>query len=326
MIEIWIALFWAVASAGSLWFLVVAFKKSAGWGFAVLLIPFVSLYFAFKFWNDVKKPLFVSLSASAAAMLLLVSTLFNAPASEITARPGSIQLARKTPPVSAPAKKTLTDKEEHGLIALEKTIEMIEKLPKDEKQQQFLSVMKKQVNFKRSVFSDSELGEFKKEVEAILKRTDLNKNQRGDFEALIEEIQKEAMPDTAPSGSPVPKIQTAAIQPDPQNLPVHAPGTAILQEERLIPDASKIEKKATAWIEETPQGSKRPRYKRISFAQAKKHVGSPIAFKGPRGRAQKCVLIRVKDQKIHCRKYFADGTFSFSYQQREIKALKVLPQ
>jgi hypothetical protein len=50
---------WAIGFVGAIWLLVVAFKKSVGWGIASLLIPFANVVFAFMNWQDSKKPFLV---------------------------------------------------------------------------------------------------------------------------------------------------------------------------------------------------------------------------------------------------------------------------
>lgn len=48
-----------VSFVGGIWLLVLAFKKSIGWGLASLLIPFVILVFAFMNLEVTKKPLLI---------------------------------------------------------------------------------------------------------------------------------------------------------------------------------------------------------------------------------------------------------------------------
>ena len=52
----------AVMAVGGIWFLVVAFTEGVGWGLACMFIPFVSLYFLVKFWDNAKKPFFIQLA------------------------------------------------------------------------------------------------------------------------------------------------------------------------------------------------------------------------------------------------------------------------
>jgi hypothetical protein len=41
---------------GGLWFLIVAFKTSIGWGLGCLFIPFASLVYLVKYWEEVRWP------------------------------------------------------------------------------------------------------------------------------------------------------------------------------------------------------------------------------------------------------------------------------
>ena len=50
-----------VALAGNIWFLVVAFQRSVGWGLAVLLLPLANLVFLFCAWAEAKRPFLLGL-------------------------------------------------------------------------------------------------------------------------------------------------------------------------------------------------------------------------------------------------------------------------
>ncbi len=330
MITILMIVLWIVAAAAS-WFLIIAFKKGIGWGFAVLFLPFVPLIFARKFWSEVKKPFLISISASLVAGILLINTILNTTQAEQNTM--MTQLAKETMPGST--QKTLTEDEKKALIVVEKMIAMIEKLPKDEKQQQFLKVLKQQVQFSRRGLSEQELLQFKQDLELILKRTDLNKNQRQDFETMLKHVRGETGSKTVPVNIPAPDIQQAPVQAGLQNknpmvsIPAEnkpnqniAPQTPL--EKKDLPAIAKPapEHRSVNFLGEQ-QSSKGPRYKRVSFAQVKNHIGSPIVFKGPRGREQECFLVRVADKKMHCTKHLSEGTFSFSFEQHEVKSLKV---
>lgn len=48
-----------ISFVGGIWILILAFKKSIGWGLASLFIPFVILVFAFMNLDVAKKPLLI---------------------------------------------------------------------------------------------------------------------------------------------------------------------------------------------------------------------------------------------------------------------------
>lgn len=50
---------------GSIMFLMAAFRESVGWGLAVLFIPFASLVFMVKFWDEVKQSVAISFGGGA---------------------------------------------------------------------------------------------------------------------------------------------------------------------------------------------------------------------------------------------------------------------
>jgi hypothetical protein len=55
------ALLGLVAFVGSIWLVVVAFRKGGMlWGFLTLFVPFANIVFAVKFWPDAKKPFLTS--------------------------------------------------------------------------------------------------------------------------------------------------------------------------------------------------------------------------------------------------------------------------
>jgi len=41
---------------GGLWFLIVAFRTSIGWGLGCLFIPFVSLVYLIQYWEEARRP------------------------------------------------------------------------------------------------------------------------------------------------------------------------------------------------------------------------------------------------------------------------------
>jgi len=68
-----------VTLVGFIWLVVVAFKRSVGWGIGVLLLsPFSAIVFAVKYWQESKKPFLIyigSVSASIAMMFVLFASL-----------------------------------------------------------------------------------------------------------------------------------------------------------------------------------------------------------------------------------------------------------
>jgi hypothetical protein len=49
-----------IAMVGNIWFYIIAFKTSVGWGFACLFLPFASLVFMIKYFDEVLEPFLVS--------------------------------------------------------------------------------------------------------------------------------------------------------------------------------------------------------------------------------------------------------------------------
>jgi hypothetical protein len=93
---------------GGIWLIVLAFKESFLWGCGYLVVPFVWIFFVFKFWEDTKKPFLIGLGSSVVmyASLLLsptfqeASTFTDAPP-ELPPRGAPLQLPRPTPPTNA---------------------------------------------------------------------------------------------------------------------------------------------------------------------------------------------------------------------------------
>ena len=71
----WIVLIgWVLTLCGGFAVVAVTFRRSAGWGFASLLLWPVLLVATFKFWPDTKNPFLVWLAGVAT---LIVGTLFG---------------------------------------------------------------------------------------------------------------------------------------------------------------------------------------------------------------------------------------------------------
>lgn len=221
LIVIWVL--GLVSFAGYLWLLILAFKKSTVWGFAVFFIPFVSLYFSLKFWAETKKPFLIHSGASLGLIIVGVVSVFFA-ASEVQPGESNIQL-------SQPVMNTKSGIPQKTLRQSEVTSVSL----------QDLSAQKRRV--------------------------------------------------AAPQSS-----ETRSAQ-KPQS-----------------PHSNfEFARK------ETPK-----RYRRTSFVQAKNHIGASIHFTDLQGEGKDCILVKIAEKNLHCRKQFSSGSFSFSYAEKEIKSLKVL--
>jgi hypothetical protein len=53
-----------------IWLTVLAFKRSVGWGLAVLFIPFAFIVFAVKYWTEAKVPFLVNLGSGVAGVAI----------------------------------------------------------------------------------------------------------------------------------------------------------------------------------------------------------------------------------------------------------------
>jgi hypothetical protein len=60
-----------ISMVGSIWFYIIAFKTSVGWGFACLIIPFASLVFMIKHFDEVLEPFLISVVGS---LLIFISS------------------------------------------------------------------------------------------------------------------------------------------------------------------------------------------------------------------------------------------------------------
>src|SRR5215210_4069814 len=59
---------------GWLWMTIVAFQRSTGWGFFVLLFPLAGLMFIFKSWEDARRPFATQLIGLAFCGVSLLSS------------------------------------------------------------------------------------------------------------------------------------------------------------------------------------------------------------------------------------------------------------
>ncbi|GEM_PF-2076486 len=327
--------------AGYVWLLVLAFKKSTRWGLAVFFIPFVSFYFSAKFWAETKRPFLIHSGASAALILVALAFAFFA-ASE--SPPGAFNVRLSQPSmeaISASPQKTLTQEEEMALTFMEKTIEVMEKLPRSEKQQEMLKVMRRFIDFQRTDFSAAEVREYREAIEQVLNRTDLNKSQRENLEKMHTAVVKkdapivaglEARPDGVTEAGRVNDADHSPQGRKPSVTSGAASLSASLQNEALSPKqaeaaVSALRPGAQSAVSDFSGFARReaaPQYRRTSFDQAKNHIGAPVRFKGPKGEEKDCILMGISRKNLHCRKEFSSGSFSFSYHEKEIKALKIL--
>ncbi len=336
MLEILSGIFMLVSVVASIWLIVVAFKKSTAWGFGVWFIPFVSLYFIYKFWDDAKKPFLVSMSSVLLAIGFLAASFFS---NDNTVKPIETAVERPMESSENLPKRTLTEEEAQALLMMEKTIEMMAKLPASDKQQQFLKVLRKANQFKRTVFSEGERATFRQEIKEMLNRTDLNKEQRQNFEKMLLDVEKQELPVVANPTIPSQEPEIATADSGQKNAVVQATGNSKNSNQVIVEKESDAE---TASLKD-PISLKNPvhlntresfgkakriaaPFKRISFSQAKSYIGSEISFRGPRGNEQECTLVGVADKQIQCRKQLNSGSFSVSYKKGEVKSLKVLRQ
>ncbi len=324
LIAMWV--FSIVSLAGYLWLLILAFKKSTAWGLAVLFIPFVSLYFSIKFWAETKKPFLIHSSASAGLIVLaVVSIFFTVGESQM----GESRIKLSQPVIqgtSETAQNKLSQEDQMALVFMEKTIEVMEELPSDEKQQEILRIMRKFIRLQKSGFSAEEIGQYGAEIETVLNRTDLNKKQRESIEKILTDVRKKEGPPAVVSGPSLGvKDGVDTVVPVVSIVREANPGSlrTLAEEKRrvAVSSVSKLSEKGDRFFERID----RPvRYRRTSFAQAKNHIGSAVRFVDPRGEEKDCILVKIAEKSLHCRKRFSSGSFSFSYGEQEIKSLKIL--
>ncbi|MEC4678771.1 MAG: hypothetical protein VST69_08475 [Nitrospirota bacterium] len=322
LIAIWVLSI--VSLAGYLWLIILAFKKSTAWGLAVFFIPFVSLYFSIKFWAETKKPFLIHSSASVGLIVVAVASVFFAG--------GEGQMSESNVKLAQPAmqeapetgQKTLSQEDQMALVFMEKTIELMEKLPSDEKQQEILKVMRKFIRFQKMGFSAEEVRQYSAEIEIVLNRRDLNKKQRESIEKIFADVRKKEGPRIVVLSSSLgAKDEVDTVVPLGSSMREASPPslrTLVKEKHRVVlPNVSKLSEKGDAF-----ERIDRPvRYRRTSFVQAKNHIGLAVRFVDPRGEEKDCILVKIAEKSLHCRKQFSSGSFSFSYGEQEIKSLKV---
>ncbi|VAX29876.1 hypothetical protein MNBD_NITROSPIRAE01-77 [hydrothermal vent metagenome] len=314
--------------AGYLWLIILAFKKSTAWGLAVFFIPFVSLYFSIKFWAETKKPFLMHSSAFVGLIVVSVASVFFA-TGEGQMGESNVKLARPAmQEVPEAAQRTLSQEDQMALVFMEKTIELMERLPRDEKQQEILKVMRKFIRFQKMGFSAEEVRQYSAEIEIVLNRRDLNKKQRESIEKILADVRKIEEPLAvvlSPSLGTKGKVdEVDTVVPLVSSVGEESPSSLrTLAEEKhrvaLRPGVSKLREKGDVF-----ERVDRPvRYRRTSFVQAKNHIGSAVRFVDPWGEEKDCILVKIAEKSLHCRKQFSSGSFSFSYGEQEIKSLKV---
>ncbi len=318
LIAIWVLAI--VSLAGYLWLLILAFKKSTAWGLAVFFIPFVSLYFSIKFWAETKKPFLIHSSASAGLIVVGVVSIFFT-MGEGQRGESNVKLAQPT--MQEAPQSTLSPEDQMALVFMEKTIELMEKLPGDEKQQELLKVMRKFIRFQKTGFSVEEVRQYSAEIETVLNRTDLNKKQRKSIEKMLADVHKKEEPLVSDLKPPLhAENEVDVVVPAGARLSEASPASLrkLETEKRRVAALSKRGKGGVRFA----RADRPARYRRTLFVQAKNHIGSPVRFIDFRGEEKDCVLVKVVGEILHCSKQFSSGHFSFSYGEKEIKSLKVL--
>jgi ABC-type glycerol-3-phosphate transport system permease component len=63
-----------ISLVGGIWLLVEAFKTSVWWGLGSLIVPFVSLVFAIKYWGRASRPFLISIGG---AVLTIIGGLMG---------------------------------------------------------------------------------------------------------------------------------------------------------------------------------------------------------------------------------------------------------
>jgi FtsH-binding integral membrane protein len=78
-----------ISLVGGIWFLVKAFQQHIGWGLCCMFVPFASLVYLIKYWNDAKKPFLISLVGT----VLAVGGSLLAPKPDMPGMPSSMDAA-----------------------------------------------------------------------------------------------------------------------------------------------------------------------------------------------------------------------------------------
>jgi len=280
-----------------IWLVVLAFKRSVGWGLSVLFLsPISAALFARKYWDEVKLP-FVVFASTFLASTAIGLYLF-------TAWGGLNFVTTIVTTISRSVSERRPITEEEDLEVKHSLLHFLENAAESEENRQTIAAMKQLLEGK---------GGFTKEEQIEIAY---------DFSSLMEEYGFGVDPEEwLQAGQIRARIKDHAWKKnqdnDQQDMVASIRETAAGFEHSQEMDSGK----ALGTPNPRPE---RPQPKVISVAQAKDYIGARLLLTGRNGREQECKLLGVSATTLRCERRMRGGRISFEYKNKDIQSLRVV--
>jgi hypothetical protein len=282
-----------VSFVGFIWLVVLAFKRSVGWGVGVLFLsPIAAAFFARKYWDEVK------LSFGVYASTLLASTAIVLYLFTAWGGWNFVTTVVTTISRSAAQQRPITEEEDlevkHSLLVL------LENATESEENRQTIAAMKQ--------FLEGKGGSTKEEQIEIVY----------DFSSLMREYGFDV--------DPKEWLQAGQIRRAP---PTRERRNGREDMRASIQEKTAASGRSQETDSGTPPGTRNPRPKGpqsrlISFAEAKSYIGAHVILTGRNGLEQEGTLIDVSGTMLRFETYMSGGRMSFEFKKEQIESLKVL--
>jgi hypothetical protein len=276
-----------------IWLVVLAFKRSVGWGLSVLFLsPIAAAFFARKYWDEVK------LSFGVYASTLLVSTAIVLYLFTAWGGWNFVTTVVTTISRSAAQQRPITEEEDlevkHSLLVL------LENATESEENRQTIAAMKHLLEGKGG-FTNVE------QIEIVY-----------DFSSLMEEYGFDVDPKEWLHAGQIRKTPPATERRD-----VRDDVLANIQEEAAdFENRQEMDSGKTLGAPNPRSGS--PQSQVISFAEAKSYIGAHVILTGRNGLEQEGTLVDVSGNMLRFETYMSGGRMSFEFKKEQIESLKVL--
>jgi len=266
--------------------LVSGFKRSVLWGLAILLIPFSTLVYAYKYWAEVKKP-FLVYAGTSLLSFIVVGVLFM--------QMGGMQAVEMAEKIN---EGTLT--EQDAARFMQSNMEGMKKLGVDTRQEA-LDQMRADPNV-----TDEHI----KQAEAMFQQIeDVASGKQASFSDTTAE----------PAAAPSADALLAQLKKEAEQGVVNDPVPEKESTVDMYPKPTYVESpiKAPAPVAKALKGSG----SQISVAEARNYLGKPMLVTTENGNERKVILVEVQGDTLVFQRRAFGGTLSFKMNKKDVKSL-----
>lgn len=270
------------------WLSVHGFRKSALWGFAVLLLsPPGALGFGIRYWKEQKLRLLAYLGTLTSAVVLGL-TVFTAW--------GGWELARSALRMNQGVETgTLSDRDVYAFTHA--SLVFIDHAQLPDRERRKLDLIRRLLNDHENGLSDTQRRQLQDVISAMLDNGTLDANRRRELEYLHRQL--------------------ARARPQPVATP---PAPAVRTEAPPARDEHDI-------LSKRPSPTRvhyRTDYQVIPVSEARHYIGKSFKVTRRNSKEQDCKLIGASDHRLRFEQRGGGGTFVFEYHKRDIEELKLL--